>query len=504
MTLARLAGAVSSGAALVAVVVAVGSAGAAPPLDRTALAAEVKAQFLHAWRGYERHAWGHDELRPLSKASRDWYGETLLTTPIDALDALILLGLEGEAKKTHAYIVANASFDKDVSVKTFEITIRLLGGLLASHQLTGDPKLLALADDLGGRLLKAFDSPTGLPWTYVNLKTGAVREPNTNPAEAGTLLLELGTLSRLTGKPAYYEKAKKALVAIYERRSKVGLVGAAIDVRTGEWTERESHLTGRIDSYYEYLLKAWKLFGDADCRRMWETHRPAIHRRLAEEVRGELWYGYADMDTGQRTRRYYGALDAFFPAVLVLDGDLDRAKRLQESGFRMWQLHGLEPEVLDYREMKVVGGEYHLRPEIIESAYYLRRKTGDPRYLEMGRVFLEGLVKYCRTEAGFAAIKDVRTMEKTDAMESFLFAETLKYLYLLFAPDSAFDLQAHVLTTEAHPLVIPRDSRRPGPEGSAIPADPSSPGERPVLLGMTSARPAPRSSGPPSPSAPAR
>jgi ER degradation enhancer, mannosidase alpha-like 2 len=70
----------------------------------------------------------------------------------------------------------------------------------------------------------------------------------------------------------------------------------------------------------------------------------------------------------------------------------------------------------------------------------------------MGRVFLESLVKHCRTEAGFAAIKDVRTMEKAESMESFVFTETLRYLYLLFAPDSAFDLDAHVLTTEAHPL----------------------------------------------------
>ena len=114
----------------------------------------------------------------------------------------------------------------------------------------------------------------------------------------------------------------------------------------------------------------------------------------------------------------------------------------------------------------MVSGEYPLRPEIIESAYDLHRKTGDPRYLEMGRVFLEALVEHCRTEVGFAAIKDVRTMEKMDAMESFLFAETLKYLYLLFAPDSAFDLDAYVLTTEAHPLkavgATSRDHAREG------------------------------------------
>ena len=81
--------------------------------------------------------------------------------------------------------------------------------------------------------------------------------------------------------------------------------------------------------------------------------------------------------------------------------------------------------------------------------------TGDPKLLAFPSVLvLDGNLDRAKRlqESGFAAIKDVRTMEKTDAMESFLFAETLKYLYLLFAPDSAFDLDAHVLTTEAHPL----------------------------------------------------
>ncbi len=98
------------------------------------------------------------------------------------------------------------SFDQDIYVKNFEITIRMLGGLLSSYQLTGDKRLLALAEDLGKRLLPAFNSPTGMPYVYVNLKTGAVRGVETNPAEAGTLLLEFGTLSKLTGKPVYYEK----------------------------------------------------------------------------------------------------------------------------------------------------------------------------------------------------------------------------------------------------------------------------------------------------------
>ena len=54
------------------------------PRDRRRLAEQVRAEFLHAWRGYERYAWGHDELKPLSKTHRDWYEETLLMTPVDA------------------------------------------------------------------------------------------------------------------------------------------------------------------------------------------------------------------------------------------------------------------------------------------------------------------------------------------------------------------------------------------------------------------------------------
>src|SRR5437867_12787950 len=67
------------------------------PQDRAGMAARVRAEFLHAWRAYERYAWGHDELRPLSKAARDWQAEPLLVTPVDALDTLILIGFADEA-----------------------------------------------------------------------------------------------------------------------------------------------------------------------------------------------------------------------------------------------------------------------------------------------------------------------------------------------------------------------------------------------------------------------
>ncbi len=436
-------------------------------VDRKQLAGQVKTEFQHAWNGYKKYAWGNDDLKPLSKTFHNWYPQPLLMTPVDALDTMYLMGLKDEADKTRKYITDNLSFDKDISVQNFEITIRLLGGLLSAYQITGDKKLLVMADDLGTRLLPVFDSPTGLPYKYVNLKTGKTRGEVSNPAETGTLLIEFGTLSKLTKKPVYYERAKRALVETYKRRSSIGLVGTNINVDTGKWTNTGSHISAEIDSYYEYLLKCSILFDDKDCRKMWEDSVAAINKHLADEQQDmrvrdvstgkpagtvNLWYGHADMNTGKRTETTTGALDAFFPAVLALSGDLPRAKRLQDSMFTMWQVHGVEPEVFNYQTMKVENAGYPLRPEIVESTYYLYQYTKDPKYLAMGKQMWEDFVKYCRTDEGYAHLKSVVTKEKSDAMQSFLFAETFKYFYLLFAPEKTLDFKKIVFNTEAHPI----------------------------------------------------
>src|SRR6266550_891841 len=430
---------------------------AAPLAAADDLASQVRAEFLHSWQAYEKYAWGHDELRPISKTPRDWYGESLLMTPVDALDTLILMGFKDEADKARALIDEKLSFDKDVSVQNFEITIRLLGGLLSSYELTHDPRLLALAEDLGTRLLPVFNSPTGMPYRFVNLRTGKTTGPKSNPAENGTLILEFGTLSKLTGKPVYFDKAKNAIVQLYNRRSKIGLVGEEIDVETGKWVNPTSHVGGAIDSYYEYLLKCAILFGDKDCQSMWETSIRAVNKYLADGA----WYGEADMNSGKRTATQFGALHAFLPAVLALGGDVRRARRLQASAYKMWQLHGIEPEVIDYKTMKVVYAGYPLRPEIIESAYYLHHYTHDPQYRAMGKTFFDDLVKYCRTENGYTNLKSVVTKEKGDLLPSYFLAETLKYLYLLFNDDKSLRIEDVVFNTEAHPFRIKTSSPPP-------------------------------------------
>jgi ER degradation enhancer, mannosidase alpha-like 2 len=413
----------------------------------------VRSAFLHAWEGYRRYAWGHDDLAPLSHKPHDWYGVPLLMTPVDAYDTMLLMGLGNEAGDAKRLIFERLSFDQDISVQVFEVTIRLLGGLLSAYQMDSDHRFLALATDLGDRLLPAFRSPTGMPFRYVNLRTGAVRDSVSNPAEIGTLMLEFGTLARLTGKPVYYNTAKRAVEALYRRRSAIGLVGSTIDVRTGAWVDSTSHVGGGIDSWYEYLLKSWRLFGDEDFHRMWQSSVGPMHRYLADQRYGGLWYGQANMTTGARTGTQFGSLEAFLPAVLALAGDTARAARLMSSVHRMWTTFPVEPEALDYSTM--LTGEYpgyELRPESLESAYYLYRLTGDERWRRMGADMWAAIDRWTRTEAGFAALADVRTGEKADRMHSFFFAETLKYAWLLLSPGNALDLGAVVFNTEAHPL----------------------------------------------------
>jgi mannosidase alpha-like ER degradation enhancer 2 len=195
---------------------------------------------------------------------------------------------------------------------------------------------------------------------------------------------------------------------------------------------------------------------------MWRESLAAINKHLKDftTYRGSsihkattsLWYGHADMNTGKRGATTYGALDAFFPAVLAFSGDLKTARELQESSFFMWKLKSIEPEEYDYRENKITSPGYPLRPEIVESTYYLYYYTGDKYYLRMGERLWRDFVKYCRTDEGYAALKSVVTKEKADSMQSFLFAETFKYFYLLFAPANTLDFNSVVFNTEAHPI----------------------------------------------------
>jgi len=116
----------------------------------------IKEGMKHAWEGYKNYAWGYDALKPLSKAGHNWYGTSFLMTPVDAFDTFILMGMKDEAEEAKGLILSKLSFDRDEEVQLFEVSIRLLGGLLSSYELNGDSGFLRLAGDLGVDLVQGW------------------------------------------------------------------------------------------------------------------------------------------------------------------------------------------------------------------------------------------------------------------------------------------------------------------------------------------------------------
>ena len=417
-----------------------------------ATADAVKAQTARTWEAYKAHAWGSDVLLPISKGSRNWYAEPLYISPIDAYSTLYLMGFTEETQRIEHYVMDSLDFDKDIFVKVFEVNIRVLGGLLSMYQLSGNPAILDKAIDFANRLMPAFRSGTGIPHYWVNLRTGEAKGDTVNMAEAGTYVLEMGVLSYYTKNPEYYQAAKKATRAAFERRSSIGLIGERMDIESGLWTNTNSHICAGIDSYYEYMYKAWDLFGDPEMKMMWDSSIIAINTYIPEIQDSLVWYGRVDMHTGIKTSSVITLYDAFFPAVLALSGDLQRAEQLQQTWDWLWNKYGLEPMAYDYSLHKATYPVYDLNPEIIESAYYLHHFTGKQEYRQMVKQYFSDLKMHCMTDIAFTAVENVETMEKRDYMATYFLAETLKYLYLVFVDNDEFNLDEYVFTTEAHPF----------------------------------------------------
>jgi mannosidase alpha-like ER degradation enhancer 1 len=190
-------------------------------LERLQLRDRTKSMFYHGFKDYLTFAFPADELNPLTCGPRsrdsnkantvinDVLGDYCLTL-VDALDTLVIMGDFETFSRAVDLVKASLSY-KANTVQVFEANIRILGGLLSAHLLaTGhiynftlpnyNDELLKLANDLGNRLLPAFNTPTSIPYARVNLEYGVQKgeTSQTCTAGAGSLLLEFSTLSKLT------------------------------------------------------------------------------------------------------------------------------------------------------------------------------------------------------------------------------------------------------------------------------------------------------------------
>lgn len=225
----------------------------------------VVAAFQHAWRGYKQFAWGHDHLRPVSAQPHDWFGLGL--TIVDSLDTMYIMGLDKEFEEAREWVRNKLTFDVNRDVNLFEVTIRILGGLLGAYHLSADVLFLQKAQDLADRLLPCFDSDSGVPYSDVNLATRKAHSPKWSPdsstSEVTTIQLEFRDLSRSLklsgGGPNEYELvASRVSEHVHGLEKQQGLVPIFINANTGQFRSYSTVTLGaRGDSYYEYLLKQW-------------------------------------------------------------------------------------------------------------------------------------------------------------------------------------------------------------------------------------------------------
>ncbi|MGK5730439.1 glycoside hydrolase family 47 protein [Streptomyces sp. URMC 124] len=420
-------------------------------------AGEIRAEFVHAWEGYKRFAWGHDEVLPVSGRHREFFAgnHPVGLSIIEALDTLHLMELDTEVHRCVDWIGSHLDFDVDADFQVFEATIRLVGGLLSGYLATGEKALLNRCTDLADRLLPAFtSSPTGMPYRFVNLRTGRASGATLPVAEIGTNILEFGVLSRITGDTRYRRAAERALRAIVERRSSLDLLATRLNVETGRWADRESvAVNPPADSFYEYLWGAWLMFHDEECRDWFTMFTAALRKHQAERVDGLLWFKHVDFRTGQLINRRQSALAV---AVLPVGGgsDLELAADYYRSWTAVLDKYEVIPEEIDYTRLRALSTRNDLRPEYANCAFQLWWQTGDPYYRTTAWQYFRNLKRHHRVPGGYTVLTDVTRQPKAkgDHCPAYFFAENFKWLYLTFASAARFDYEHGWLSTEGKVL----------------------------------------------------
>ncbi|KAG6009357.1 hypothetical protein E4U21_002665 [Claviceps maximensis] len=475
----------------------------------------VKRAFQIAWQGYVEHAFPHDTLLPISSAGNDdrnaWGASA-----VDALSTAIIMQDSMTVDMILTYVpTIDFTTTKEVNsaISLFETNIRYLGGLIAGYDLLKGPfknlvnndnskhveALLQQATTLADSLSVAFDTPTGIPINTVFFNPthrANVSEATNGPAGFGTLVLEWTRLTDLTGNKTYAELAQKAqkylMNATGVPQGYPGLVGLTVDIATGKFTDNHGSWGGGVDSYYEYLIKMY-LYDPtefAHYKDQWVLAADSTIKYLASHPSSRKDLTFLAVYNSQKIIPASQHLASFAGGNFILGGVLlneakyvDFGLRLTESYYETYRqtASGIGPEVFRWVAASndtapppadaafyakagfwATYKDYVLRPETLESLYYAYRVTGDQKYQDMAWKAFTAIHDRCRAGVGFSGLSDVTVQDggqKDDFQESFFFAETLKYAYLIFAEESGVHFQGKgktefVYNTEAHPVKV--------------------------------------------------
>ncbi|HEY8480962.1 MAG TPA: glycoside hydrolase family 47 protein [Spirillospora sp.] len=437
------------------------SAETSRPRDWRPVAADVRRELLDTWKAYKRYAWGHDHLLPVSGGHGEFFDaeHPVGLTIVEALDTLYLMGLDAELAEGVRWVKENLDFSRvNANVQVFETNIRMVGGLLSGHLATGERALLDHAKKIADILMPCFEqSPTGIPYRFVNPSTGEISGDTNVLAEVGTIITEFGTLSRLTGDPRYYRAAKKAMKAVIDRRSDLGLLGTEIDVETGEWVNDTATIHPPVDSFYEYVWDAWDLFGDRDFRSWYGLLTKAILKHEATKINGHLWFADVDIDNGETVTAVQSELGAFYAGLLGQSGYRHLGDAYLASWTSVLDKYPVLPEGYDPVSGEATSKGNQLRPEYVDSCFNLwivagPGKRGSEKYRELAYDYYRRQKKHSRVDNGWTIIADVTTtpVRHDDLTSGYWWSEQMKYWYLMFTNAPRFDYRRNYLSTEGN------------------------------------------------------
>ncbi|OWB72099.1 hypothetical protein B5S31_g1801 [[Candida] boidinii] len=473
---------------------------------------ETKNLFEFAWDKYMEFGYPFDEVKPIvclpnKKDMKDVFNSdkndvlgNFTATLFDSLDTFIIMNdFENFIKYSNLINENYKNFKIDSNIQVFETNIRILGSLLTCHLFAIDDRTkfnlpnyngfyLKLAYDLGKRLILAYNTDSGIPFPKTNLMRGPFYLPNNKQSEtcsAGvtTLIIEFTLLSRLTNDPIFEKLTKFSFLKIWDSRSNIDLIPMTINPLTNVFNDRITGIGASIDSFYEYALKYSILFNDELFNNIWFKSIKSLLIFSEENMIFQNLYFF----NGLITTDWIDSLSAFFPGLLNLNGNLSISYKSYKFFLKIWNYYGSIPERLNIRINKYILNYfenetykfnsiakgmskdetnefllensvnlhwYPLRPEFIESTYYLYRSTKDPIFLKIGQSILIQLRNEFLSPCGFSGIDNIKYNLKKDRMESFVLSETLKYLYLLFDEHNfthKFNSNL-IFSTEGHPF----------------------------------------------------
>ncbi|KAF1847341.1 glycoside hydrolase family 47 protein [Cucurbitaria berberidis CBS 394.84] len=404
--------------------------------------AAVKEAFLHTWKGYKQYAWLQDEVTPVTGGFKNGFGQRGATL-VDALDTLIIMGLEEEFEEALKALKKIDFTTAGVTrLNVFETTIRYLGGLLSTYDLSNAKHhvLLHKATELGDMLYAAFDTTNRMPitrwdWEAAALGSHQAADPQALVAELGSLTLEFTRLSQLTGDPKYFDAVQRIsdLLEKHQQRTKIpGLFPVLVSPLREEFDVGETFTMGGMsDSLYEYFPKQYLLLGglSEQYRNLYDNAIEAakqhlFFRPLIPQDQNILISGDARISSagsakiepdGQHLTCFAGGMVALAAKVFNRTDELDVARKLVDGCIWAYDSMpmGIMPET--FKTIPCYSDEdcawdikkWHTAVKDAYSADYNTLQWDVPDIIEA-----DGL------QPGFAKIGDPRYLLRPEAIES--------------------------------------------------------------------------------------